>query len=370
VCSSICLITITIFLCLSAFGCFVTASRLPLPRETLVLVHALFRHGNRTPDYYGYKNNPITESDYPETYGQLTNEGKRTEYSIGTTLRQRYNRFLGPTWNINYIDARTTNVNRTKMSLELMLAGLWPPSGTQRWQPRLKWQPIPYNYLTNDKELQSTNVCTNYNTLYKEALNSDEVQEALSVYDEHFKYISDATGEDFSTPDSIFNLYFTLVTQSEYGYPLEDWTKPIYPEVVTKIAKDVYYIGTNTTELKKLSGGFLLRKIINDSKAKIDGLLTPQSRKMFLYSAHESNVAKFLRTLDVYDDNVPAYGAHVLVELHLIRGVYGFQVYYQDWSTRQPRLLTIPGCRSFCPIDEFVSLLEEVIPEDDDCTTS
>lgn len=38
------------------------------------------------------------------------------------------------------------------MSLELVLASLFPPRGKEIWLPGLNWQPIPYNYreIKND----------------------------------------------------------------------------------------------------------------------------------------------------------------------------------------------------------------------------
>lgn len=47
------------------------------------------------------------------------------------------------------VDAWSTDYNRTKASLELVLAGLWPPSSSQIWNALLPWQPIPYNYFRN-----------------------------------------------------------------------------------------------------------------------------------------------------------------------------------------------------------------------------
>lgn len=72
--------------------------------------------------------------------------GKQQEYSIGVALRKRYNDFLGEIWTPEVLDSRSTDYNRTKMSLELMLAGLWPPAKSQEWNTGLPWQPIPYNY--------------------------------------------------------------------------------------------------------------------------------------------------------------------------------------------------------------------------------
>lgn len=40
--------------------------------------------------------------------------------------------------------AQTTGVTRTKMSMQMVLAGLFPPRGTGlEWSRRLNWQPIP-----------------------------------------------------------------------------------------------------------------------------------------------------------------------------------------------------------------------------------
>lgn len=72
--------------------------------------------------------------------------GKRTEYNLGKLLRARFDSFLGDIWNINLLDVRTTDYNRTKMSGLLVLAGLWPPKGANVWNSELPWQPIPYNY--------------------------------------------------------------------------------------------------------------------------------------------------------------------------------------------------------------------------------
>lgn len=38
---------------------------------------------------------------------------------------------------------RSTDFDRTLMSAEANLAGLFPPQGTQRFNPNISWQPIP-----------------------------------------------------------------------------------------------------------------------------------------------------------------------------------------------------------------------------------
>jgi len=82
-----------------------------------------------------------------------------TEYRIGTMLRQRYNDFLGLIYHPRDIYAVSTDIDRTKMSLQLMLAGLYPPHIMQLWNPDLLWLAIPIHYVPErvDMLLKSQN---------------------------------------------------------------------------------------------------------------------------------------------------------------------------------------------------------------------
>lgn len=63
------------------------------------------------------------------------------EYKIGTMLRERYDQYFGPDYWPAKIYARSTVVPRTQLSLQLVLAGLFPPSERQTWNPHLPWIP-------------------------------------------------------------------------------------------------------------------------------------------------------------------------------------------------------------------------------------
>jgi prostatic aicd phosphatase len=135
-------------------------------------------------------------------------------------------------------------------------------------------------------------------------------------------------------------------------------------------------------QLDSCVAGFLLKKILQDSVSKQNGTLS-EERKVFLYSAHEFNVATMLRTLNVFYRHVPPFGATIFFEIHNIEGQYGlkvrlrfqfctkftyllFQLFYQDYTADGPRLLTIPGCTSFCPLEDVYELLGENLPTDTD----
>lgn len=49
---------------------------------------------------------------------------------------------------------------------------------------------------------------------------------------------------------------------------------------------------------------------------------------------------------------------------------YVSQLFYENYTRDQPRRLKLPGCDYFCPLDEFVSLLEKNLPVDDNACDS
>lgn len=65
--------------------------------------------------------------------------------------------------------------------------------------------------------------------------------------------------------------------------------------------------------------------MLEDSRSFISGKMD-QQRKLFLYSAHENNIAFTLIGLNVFKPHVPSYASYILMELHEINGEYGFKV--------------------------------------------
>uniref|UniRef100_A0A3Q1G0N7 Lysosomal acid phosphatase n=1 Tax=Acanthochromis polyacanthus TaxID=80966 RepID=A0A3Q1G0N7_9TELE len=94
----------------------------------------LFRHGDRSP-VEAYPTDPYQEKDWPQGFGQLS------QSYLCAALK---------------ILVRSTDYDRTLMSAEANLAGLYPPSGQQIFTPSLKWQPIPVHTVPQSEERVST----------------------------------------------------------------------------------------------------------------------------------------------------------------------------------------------------------------------
>lgn len=108
--------------------------------------------------------------------------------------------------------AQSTGVTRTKMSLQLLLAGFFPPQGTAlEWNKGLNWLPIPYNYEELDKDtlLLVRTTCPRYHEelerVFAEDL-ADEIKADTELYEE----LTKITGLSIKTPDDVQSLYSTL----------------------------------------------------------------------------------------------------------------------------------------------------------------
>lgn len=158
-----------------------------------------------------------------------------------------------------------------------------------------------------------------------------------------------------------------MTTEEEFGLDLPNWTKSVWPEPITSLAAKQYSISMGLPEMRKQLVGYLLDKILSDTKANIqvNGKL---SRKMHLYSAHESNLAHFLIALGVFEKpHIPNYASYIILELHEIDHEYGFKIFYEAWDGRGLKQLKMPNCKEFCTLDVFEALIRDFLPEDNLC---
>lgn len=78
------------------------------------------------------------------------------EYQLGKVIRNRYENFLGNNYRTEILKMRSTDVDRTKQSALLVLAGLFPPNLKQKWDEHLNWLPIPYDYEKHERDYVSS----------------------------------------------------------------------------------------------------------------------------------------------------------------------------------------------------------------------
>ncbi|XP_071564813.1 prostatic acid phosphatase isoform X1 [Temnothorax nylanderi] len=333
-------------------------------KNTLRLVIAVIRHGERAP-VDTYPNDPhINDCMEPYGWGQLTNKGRKNQYDQGLFLRKRYDSFLGSMYDPDVFYLQSTAVDRTKMSGMVEAAALWKPSESQSFKPNLPWQPVTlfYQERQDDTLMLVWNTCPRYTQLRSSANDLPEVRKVHEDNKQLFAELSNFTGMPITTVDDVSSLYATLSAEEQMGLALPEWMKDYYPDKLIPLALFELQLNTYNDEFRRLKGGPMLKKITDEMLARKEGT-QPKRRKMFMYIGHDSTIVTLLDTMRIWFNQIPYYNIMTMIELHEDEGEWNVQVFLRNTTVHEPYPMTIPGCTVVCPLDKFVEILKPMIPD-------
>ncbi|XP_033225863.1 uncharacterized protein LOC117178544 [Belonocnema kinseyi] len=322
--------------------------------STLKLINMVFRHGDRTLEfpYESYPNDPYRNYiPDPPGNGILTKSGELREYNLGKFLRSRYDNFLEPNYVPGSVKAQSSDVNRTKESLKLVLKALYPDAI------------IPTTFQLKIKDsLFFPQLCPGYAIEYLKVKGKSDVKEEMARLEPFKKNLSKWTGKKINSARDMFFIYTTLDVEKHMNLTLPSWTKDIYPDGDLLNATLLQYKIMNYNEkMRRRNGGMFIRKFKEDMLSVKDGSMDT-NRKINLYSGHDVNIAAVLKALDIYYPHFPKFSSAVILELHFIEKDFYLKVFYYLGIPAELKELQIPGCESLCPLDQFLILMKNVIP--------
>nr|XP_033340730.1 venom acid phosphatase Acph-1-like isoform X2 [Megalopta genalis] len=331
------------------------------------LVQVLFRHGDRTP-----RENELWPKDLedlsvyePMGLGQLTNVGKLREYGIGKLLRNRYDKFLGDVYHPTDVYAYSTNFDRTKMSLQLVLAALYPPSSEQAWNNRLSWMPIPMHYMPEKMDYL---LRPEYSPIFSEALknarNLEEVCRKVSQYKDFLSFLSEKTGKIEMNVTDGYEVYNKLQTQKSMNLTMPEWCTEEVMKTLQSIVLLEYETRSQTTQLKRVNGGTLIRTFIENVQLNED---RERPRKIYLYSGHESNIAGFVRAHNFTEPALPNYGTAIIFEkLSDEAGKQFVRLLLWTGVTEELIPYKFDGHDEVLPFDKYKELVNDVLSSEEE----
>ncbi|KAG1706635.1 Testicular acid phosphatase [Nymphon striatum] len=335
--------------------------------QKLALISAVHRHGERTPTDF-YPDDPHAHDYWPRSVGQLTNEGKRQEYELGRFFRKQYGDFIGTRYFANKTYYRSTDVDRTLMSAQLVCAGLFPPQKDDVWNSELMWQPIPIHTVSGDNDylLSRSCNCPKFYRLQAEALKVPPVSTVIRKYQPLFDSLSEHLKYEVNF-SNIWEIYDDVSKEMLRNMSEPKWLMDIWSDVIS-INNQEFGLMVPSREMQRLKAGPFLKDIIEHCRMKINKTAV---EKIFLYSAHDTTLSIILDALSVYNGLQPPYGSAIIIELHDLGegsinfGDYALKFLYRNSSVGEPYPLLIPGCGStMCKFLVFTNLVSDLIPED------
>lgn len=315
--------------------------------------------------------------------------GKRQHYALGTWLRHRYSGtgILKTRYNLNDIEVRSTDVDRTLMSATINLAALFAPNVTtttsnttntttgalSAWLTDPHWMPVPIHTVPKhlDDTLLNDRTCARHEQLFDE-MKRTHVVPLLQKHQHLIDYLE--ANANITVGDDLWqvnNVLDALMIERLRGLPLPAWTQRIYPGSgeFQRLSDQAFVLDTQTAPLARLKFGRLVGEILERMANKSAGRLVPD-RSMAVYSAHDTTISGLLNALGLFDDvHAPPYASTVLFELRRVDGRPYVQVFYRKgWATtatenrNEAELLSVPMCGTLCPLERMQTLYAHVIP--------
>uniref|UniRef100_A0A8C5TA22 acid phosphatase n=1 Tax=Malurus cyaneus samueli TaxID=2593467 RepID=A0A8C5TA22_9PASS len=247
---------------------------------------------------------------------------------------------------------QSTDYDRTIMSAQSYLSGLFPPTSSQIWNPELLWQPIPVHTFQKSTEQKlhfPLPNCPRFDELEKETQTSKEFQNRIQPY---MVRENRKKKQDVRRRKDIHN------------YTLPVWATKDVINKMEKLAELslLSLFGIYKREEKsRLQGGVLVNIILNSIKQAVN---SSNPRKMEVYSAHDTTIGAVQIALNIFNGKLPPYAACQFFELYQeSNGQYSIEMHYRNDTSKDPYLLTLPGCTSSCPLEKFAELVSPVITE-------
>ncbi|CAG9534345.1 unnamed protein product [Cercopithifilaria johnstoni] len=321
--------------------------------ENAKLVIFGMRHGNCYPGKFLLENSRTWGF---EGVNELTQFGKREGFGFGKELREFVGSLVGNNYIRNEVAFYTSSANRCQMTLQVVMAGFYPPDTFAEWNHALEWSPVPY---TIDDSMLRTYSLPNCSIIEQawEPIIHDNLPELVQITAENaqlLEHIATHTGWNKSI-QSASNLAGNILEMNLYNTTFPDWIeqptlenfdKNSLKEAIMMFLDKHSLTCVNYKPCRDIMGGIWLNHVLTILRNTAD---SQQTKKLIGYVSHLEmilSVMKILRINQTFLDTTA-----------------GFLVEYRDKPHKSIRLLfheALAIDRHIIRQAEYVEELEEL----------
>lgn len=327
--------------------------------EKLVFVVDIIRHGDRTPG----GEIPTANFKWKQGLGQLTAEGMRQEYELGAKLRKRYitqAHLLPKYYKHGTLYVRSTDYDRTLMSAQSFLTGLYPPTEPtlkESTQPALPYgfQPIPIfsapreyddvilKYIPSEEH---TRLLQRY--LYP----TKEWQQKYKAVQPKFPEWSRLLGTKIDSLEDLEEVGDILYIHQLHRAPMPPGLSAEDIETIIDVGAWTFMAQVNSPQLATIYSRQLMLNIADYLKK---GSQESSKLKYVLFSAHDDTIGGALSYLDAPLNIAPPFASHLSFSLYKSgTHSYSVKITYNDTP------VVIPACGGMvCDLDQFIELVQK-----------
>ncbi|CAH1969524.1 unnamed protein product [Acanthoscelides obtectus] len=267
-------------------------------------------------------------------------------------MRRRYHDFIPENYSAGFFKLNSDTNKRNIESMQKYLQGLYPSITESQYD------------INIDSSILKAFISPTFILQYlKLTVTSAKFRSFMKEHKKLFKYLLEYGKLDVPIPERLahsYVVYDVLTTEKRNNLTLPEWTKSVFPENVTELARAFGKTMGYNRKMQKASVGPFLNVLV-DHFDKISNQSTEE--RILLFSGHDINLMCLLNTFDVFDQfeyDVPAFANSIIFEMREKDGKHFINGYYRILDHPDLYPITFKGCAFDCDYREFKERLAVV----------
>ncbi|TAL62802.1 MAG: histidine-type phosphatase, partial [Legionella sp.] len=306
---------------------------------------------------------PTVNYEWKEGLGQLTAEGMNQEYKMGMQFRQKYieqTHLLPESYEPGTVYVRSTDYDRTLMSAQSLLIGLYPPgTGPNTSEPPTSalphaFQPIPVFSAprqVDDVIVQDLSPKEHQELMEQYVYSTKEWQQKNEELKDKYSRWSNLSGLPINNLVDLLKLGDTLIVYRAHNAPMPSGLSE--EDIQTIIEANDWALAAQDRP-QQVGIAYDSKLMLHISEYLKNGIKPNSKLKYVLLSAHDTTLSRTLSFLAAPLNNAPGYASNVNFSLYeTSSSSYIVKVTYNG------KPVVIPACGgSSCELQQFIKLVK------------